>query len=387
MTTLVARRRRRTLAMLATTLSVLAAVPVLGYVGVRAVLDSTGGRDAGADNLPVQTFPATPSALYATTDDAGVLSSVTVFVLAPSGVGGSIISVPVNGDVGFANDARESLQATYAAGGAEALSFAIESLLIISVNFTTVNDPAQTATFLTPFEPYQVTLTNDVVTDVDGVSDTLNSGTVVIDAQNGSRVLTSGAGLGQESSRRANLEGFWAGFVTSIGGGRPPEVDPNDSVQPASYDQFITRLLAAPVQSRGLAVRTLEPEKNPTGIDVVEVNRSDAVFVFASIAPGSMGAPALGPSYRLEAPAGYDAQVQYTIRVILFLGGNVVSVDTTSPIRDETIFLVPDEVNRGRVAVTDEIFGDITFVEPIVRIAEVDVTIQLGTDYLESVEL
>ena len=48
MTALPRRRRNRSLIMLATTLVVAASVPVLGYVGVKAVLDSTGGtRRAG----------------------------------------------------------------------------------------------------------------------------------------------------------------------------------------------------------------------------------------------------------------------------------------------------------------------------------------------------
>ena len=47
------------------------------------------------------------------------------------------------------------------------------------------------------------------------------------------------------------------------------------------------------------------------------------------------------------------------------------------------MFLVPDEADRLRVQTTDEIFGDITFGTPDVRIDGVDVTIQLGTDYLD----
>ena len=96
MTALPSRRRKRSVFMLLGTLLTVAAVPVLGYVGARAILDSEGGTDALADNLPIVPFPATPTALLATTDGNGRLTSTTVMVLDPSGLGGSIISVPVN---------------------------------------------------------------------------------------------------------------------------------------------------------------------------------------------------------------------------------------------------------------------------------------------------
>src|SRR5215212_5140469 len=99
--------------MLGVTIVVLVVAPLLGYVGARAVLDSTGGKDALADNLDITEFPSTPTAVLLATDDAGVLASVTAFALDPSGVGGSIVSVPVSADIGFSDEARQSLQDVY----------------------------------------------------------------------------------------------------------------------------------------------------------------------------------------------------------------------------------------------------------------------------------
>lgn len=381
------RRRNRTLAMSMTTLLVAAITPVLGWVGVRAVLDSTGGKDALADNLPVQSFPATPSALYATVDSAGVLSSVTVFVMSPTGVGGSIISMPTNADVGFAPDARRSLQTVWTEEGVDGLTFAIESLINISPNVVAMNDPAQAQVFLEPYAPYTVALVSDVVPD-QGENDQqpVGAGTAVLDSATSVRVLTAGAGTGVESTRQGNLDAFWQAFATSIGGGRAIEAGVDLAVPPATFDDFVKRFLAAPVQSRGLAVKSLTGEDNPTGADVVELDRSDSVFVFASIAPGSIGAATNNPTYRIEAPPGYDLQVKLTIDRLLFLQANVVSVDTTGDLRSDTVFYVPDEANVNRVAVADEIFGTIQYGEPTVRIDGVDVTVVLGTDYLESVE-
>ena len=100
-----------------------------------------------------------------------------------------------------------------------------------------------------------------------------------------------------------------------------------------------------------------------------------------------MLAPSTGLVFRIEAPPGYDPAVKRTIDAVLFLGGNIVSIDTTIEPRPDTVFLVPDEVNRDDAELTNAIFGDITFEEPTVRIDGVDLTVRLGTDYLSSVEL
>lgn len=379
MTALPRRRRNRSLAMLLTTLVVAASVPVLGYVGAKAVLDSTGGRDARADNLPTQSFPVTPSALYLTNDGQGHLSSVSVFVLAPSGLGGSIISVPVNADVGLSSSARQSLQQVYAAGGLEAMVPAIESLLLVAINFSAEADPTQLATFLEPYQPFTVQLTAEIPA-ADG-QPALSAGTSVLQTANAVRVLTVGAGEANQSARQGNLDAMWTGVVAAIGAGRPAAV-PVDAA-PTSFDEFVAHLFAAQTQARGLTNRPLTGSENPDALDVVEVDKSEAVLVFASIAPGSMSAPAEGPSIRLEAPPGYDEQVKLTIDKLLFLEANVVSVSTTAAPQAHTTFLVPDATDRALVQATDEVFGDITFETPKFRILFVNVTIVLGTDYLD----
>jgi hypothetical protein len=381
------RRRKRTVGMFVTTVVMVLLAPVLFWVGFSAVLDSTGGKDALADNLPEKTFPATPTALYLTVDGNGVLSSATVFVLSAKGVGGSIVSVPVNADVGFADDARQSLQQVYADGGVDAMTFAVESLLLLTINDTTVVDAAQLTAFLTPFEPFTISLTSDVVTETaEGDDpDVLRAGTVVLPAKDAAKVLISGAGLGDESSRKGNHEALWAGFVTAVGGGRGTTLP--TAVPPASIEEFTARLVAGPVASRGLSTFALTEEQNPSGLDVVQLDQSEAVFVFGSVAPGSMSGPKLGPNFRVEAPPGYDLQVKLTIDKILFIGANVLSVDTSATPRADTVFLVPNEADRIRAQVADEIFGTIVFEDPVERIDGIDVTLVLGTDYLSTVEI
>ena len=145
---------------------------------------------------------------------------------------------------------------------------------------------------------------------------------------------------------------------------------------------MIVRLFAGPVQTRGLSATPLTGAANPTGADLVEIARAETLLVFGSIAPGAVSAPAPGLIFRIEAPPGYEAQVERTIAKLLFLGGNVLSVDMTKEPQPNTVFIVPDEINRAEAGTTNMIFGDFTFEEPTVRIDGVDLTVILGTDYL-----
>lgn len=432
-------RRQRLLdrLMVVATLAAVVAVPVLGYTGVRAVLDSTGGRDARGDNLPVQTFPATPAAAWFITDDAGELSALAVLVLDPSRQGGSLVDLPVNADTGLGPDERRGLHEVFAEEGLESAMLAVESLTAVSLAFGFEAGADELAAVLAPFGTLSVELAAAV--DVPGMSTLLTDGLAVLDPATVAAVVTEPAATstGGFDGHRQNVNAVWAAVVAANGtGSRPAVADP---ALPVDQAEFLDRFLAGPIGTRPIASNpiddgpstsstttttspitttsttdvtvdvasttssgstatsstvaratstTVDDRESPSSTDeLVGVDRADAVFVFASIAPGSMSGPASGLLFRLEAPPGYDPQVRETVSVLLFLGANVVSVDTGVEAQADTVFLVPDEINRDKAEVADRLFGDLTFVEPEFRIDGVDVTIVLGTEYLESVEV
>jgi hypothetical protein len=371
--------------MLFATVCVVAVVPLLGYVGVRAILDSRGGTDALKHNLPKIAFPATPTALLITSNGEGRLTSVTVFVLNPAGVGGSVISVPVSADFGFTDDTRASLQDAYTQGGLPATLDAVASLLPVTVNFSAEFDPEQLAGFLTPLAPFPVELSNGEPAAPG--HDSVPAGLGAIDAVQAARMLTSSPKPGQlEAVRRSDVESVWAGVVSAVGHGHNT-ADVTATVAPTSFDELAARLFAGVTQTRGLTVQELTPPQNPTHIDVEQLDRSEAVFVFASICPGAMSPTADGPTFRLVAPPGYDAAVKRTIEKLLYFGGNIVSVDTTASPQPDTVFYVPDDIVRVDAESTNLIFGDFTFGTPTERIDGIDLTVVLGTDYLSKAAL
>jgi hypothetical protein len=406
--------------MVATTLVAAVAVPVLGYTGARAVLDSTGGRDARGDNLPVQTFPATPAAAWFITDDDGELSALAVLVLDPSRQGGSLVDLPVNADTGLGPDDRRGLHEVFAEEGLESAMLAVESLTAVSLAFGFEAGVEELAAVLAPLGPLDVDLVVDA--DVAGSAAPLADGRAVLDPATAAAVLTEPAATsaGGFDGHRQNVNAVWTAVAAANGDGSRPTVE--DPALPVDQAEYLDRFFAGAIGARPIATNPIDDDPSTsstttttaplattsttddtvagatsTTIDggeptssadeLVAVDRADAVFVFASIAPGSMSGPASGLLFRLEAPPGYDAQVKYTVTFFLFLGGNVVSVDTGVEAQPDTVFVVPDEVNRGKAQIADAFFGNYSFVDPTFRIDGVDITIVLGTEYLESVDV
>jgi len=109
--------------------------------------------------------------------------------------------------------------------------------------------------------------------------------------------------------------------------------------------------------------------------------------VFASIAPAQMSRPGSGLTYRLEAPAGFDAQVRKTISQLLAVDGNVVSVDLNAESHPETAIFVYDPEVAAIEPKDNPIFCPVSIETPDVRLGGVDETISLGTNYLQGVDL
>ena len=383
MTAIPGMRRRRTAVMLGLDLAALVLVAVLLFVGVLAIRDYTAATNAASD-LALQRLPVTPTAMFATVDAEDQLTSVTMFVAAPGGqAGGSIVSIPVNADstIGLGAD-RVSLQQVYADGGAEALVTSVESALRLTIDHWNVADPFDAGQFFVPIGPLEVDLPDDVRKSVDGkVKVVVPKGKRSLSAPQVAEVLNARVDSEPESTRRPNIEAVWSAVAAGIGGGLPGM---SPVPVPASFDDVTATLFSGPVGARGLSASQFSPTENPTGIDVEQLDATEAVLVFASIAPASMSAPAPGLVFRIEAPPGYDAKVQETIGLVLFFGGNVSSVNLAGPLQPQTQMYVYDDRFKSDTEAFNSLLGTVSFPKPTVRVEGADVTLVLGTDYLNS---
>lgn len=383
MTALARVRHRRMMVMLSINLVALLALASMGYAGYRALRRYEGGKNV---SMVVQDLPTTPVGMLATVDDAGELTTVTVFVLEPTargGVGGSIVSVPVSSDTALGIDnQRVPLTEVYRENGADSLAASVESVLSITIDQYQVATAPEAAKLLAAIAPVKVDFPSDVVDTESGKLVTLfDQGEHSLSAAQVVQALDAAPTGSLERTRRPNVQAIWAGVVASIGDGRTQA--PGGQV--GSLDSLLQRLFAGPVQARGLATIPLTAKENPEGKDVMTLDRADAVWVFASIAPSSTSAPTTGLVYRVEAPPGYDAQVKYAITLLLYFGYNVQSVwvDSSVPAKPATEVELYDASFKERTAKSDTLFGEIVYVTPKVRISGVDVVLRLGTEYFQ----
>ncbi len=376
-------RRRRTAIMLVANLLAIAALGGIGYAGVRALKRYEGATKVSVESIKL---PVTPVGMLATVDAENQLTSIAVFVLrAGDQLGGSIVTVPVSSDstAGGGPD-RIPLTQVYNEGGAEALSFAVESVLSITIDVSTVAPPAEAESLLAPLSPFSVNLPTDVQRPAAGgkTGVAIPAGQASLSAAQGVEVLTSVAKNQLDVDRRGNIDAVWAGVAAAVGTGT---TTPDVSVPIASLADLLGRLFAAPVDSRGLPADPIAAADNPGGKDVETLVRYEAIFVLASVAPASMSAPSTGLVFRIEAPPGYEDRVKFAVRAVLFLGANVVSVYLGSEVHEATRYYIDDPRLVTEAESNTALFGKTETLTPKVPIEGVDVILQLGTDFLDGV--
>jgi hypothetical protein len=172
----------------------------------------------------------------------------------------------------------------------------------------------------------------------------------------------------------------WAAVAQAIGKG---VTNPTDG-KPTSFAALATQVMAGPADSRGLPARALPVSEVPDGKDVAELDRAEAVYVFATIAPSNMSAPSPGLVFRIEAPPGYSDKVKYTVQALLFLGANVQWVYENGPVQTTTKVFLADKNLADDALGAEGLFGkDFQQAESTYRIEGIDVIIQLGTAFLD----
>lgn len=414
MTAIRARRRRATIVSFVAGVLGLAAVAGLGYVGIENLADSRSGRRVSADtpDQPVQQLPDTPTALVATADDDGWLTSVAVFALDPSGTGGSIVSLSPSGDAASGNiDSLTPLNAAYLVDGPDELLGATEGLTGISFDVAEVVDAARFADLITPLGELSVELPTELRDASTG--ERYEAGVVRMTPDEAAAAITSRDPAIKDWLLDPARAAVWGAVAEGVGGGIGSGRVPEGAGRPATLDEFIARLFAGRVDHRSFSYKEINADRvaaqlgpeyatafeehDDTTISVVAHDRAELLMVLGAIAPGRMGAPFEGANVRLLshfsadelAPLGQNnADVaRQAINRLLFAKVNVVSfgqVDsapeiTQIEVRDESLI---EEVEEGY----GTLFGISAVTVADTLIEGIDLQITLGRAYLETVE-
>lgn len=323
MTAIRSRQRNRMLAALACGIASACLLPIGGVIAARSLLNSSGGQRV--DDSGALLIPATPAALLATVNDINQVTSLTAFVLAPSGIGGTIISLPVGtraetiggqaphrvGDTypqagieGMLLEVEGSLDVTFSVVGAVVrndLAGVLNVLPSIPVNFETpvVNtamvmpDPATTTTTTIKSRSSKSSETTlpPQPTAVD--TEVFPAGEQSLTGDQAALLLYAQKSGEPEFDRLAHIKAMWNGVAAAVGTGLAPEVAQFDAATagietPNEIGVFMRQMFGGPIQVWQLSAQPLVGEENPLGVDLYALDRFEVLMIMASVAPSSL---------------------------------------------------------------------------------------------------
>ena len=396
MTASAQRRRRSTIIGALAAVGGLAVITGTAAVGALTLADSQAGRDAGAGRSEIA-LPETPTGLMVAVDADGAPASLAVVVLAPEGRGGSLVPVPVSASQVVGGPGLQVLDVLPLAetwelvGPAEFVAQTAE-LLGLSFDFVEVVNTESLAQLFEPLGAIRL----DVPELGDSVERllSLDSGEqVTIDASRAAQILTTQSDVIANHELAPAIDAVWEAIADQIGSGFGTQSNGTDV--PLSLDELVQSIFSGPVGARSLSWRLPLSEENPRAVDALLLDVGDLLLVFAQIAPNKVSAPNPSFNFRIEsyfsdeqlAPYGVNnADIASELIVsLLFMQSNVISVETSntgapsatvgSVARDAAVETLTESWSL--------VFGDIELRPTDEVIAQVDVTVVLGEDYLE----
>lgn len=331
MTAIPSRQRNRLLAAFLCGIGAAALLPLSVVYGARSLLtSSTGSR---VDDSAALKIPATPAAMLASVNDVNQVTSLTVFVLDPSGVGGTVISLPVGSraeQVGTENPRR--VGDSYAVAGLEGLTLEVEGLLDVTfgvaetmnaeqLNAAFAGLPEVQVTFDVPLvntsvemPPPPTTVRSSATTvapePIIRDNEVYPAGTATLSSDELSIVLLAQRLNEPESVRLPRIKSMWEGVAaaatasiesaeTSVASGEPV---------PQDLATFMDRVMSGRMQVWQMGYAALTGEDNPAGADLYALDVFEVRMIMASVAPSSLSVSAESIAVQLDSPFN-DANV------------------------------------------------------------------------------
>ena len=393
-------------------------LPVGGVIGARSLLNSSGGKRV--DDSGALVIPATPAALLATVNDINQVTSLTAFVLAPSGIGGTIISLPVGtraetiggqaphrvGDTypqagieGMLLEVEGSLDVTFSVVGAVVrndMAGVLNILPSIPVNFETpvVNtamvmpDPTTTTTIKSRNSRSTETTLPPQPTAVD--TELFPAGEQTLTGDQATLVLYTQKAGEPELDRLAHIKAMWSGVAAAVGTGLAPEVAQFDPALvgtelPNEIGAFMRRVLGGPIQVWQLSAQPLVGADNPLGIDIYSLDRFEVLMIMASVAPSSLSIANDTLAVQVDNPFN-DANITHAIvERLSYLNVTVALIRnlTISPQQKtviKTTTVIADELKKIGL---DGVVGPISYGKLKDPVQGIGAQIILGQDFVD----
>lgn len=357
-------------------------VPLLGWLGLQIILDSSDGQlikrvtDPNAPGFEA-VVTKTPTDFVAVVDANGKLDTALVLSLTGEGTGG-VLLVPANTLIGNAFG-QFPLAQYFASGGLASAREAVGSLLNLGFSESQEVKSTEWATLVGPYAPITVN-SPDPVTDAKGAV-VFPKGNQQLTAAQAWPYLSTRGPKESDLNRLLRTQAFLKAWFAAVGKSSTPL--PID--QTSGLGKFISTLARDPlVEFQVLPVTASAPALDGTVTYTVQAQAAqDSV---ASMVPFPDGAP--GARLRLRVLDG-TGQLDHGISAAIVLnaaGGQTDVVGNAKSFGQQTTqFIYFDGVSEASARKLRDALGIGELVSSTASNSASDVTVVLGTDYLDAI--
>ena len=386
MTAIPARRRRRLIA--AVTSSVLAVITLPGglVLGANSLLNETGGNKVTSEATAV--IPETPVELLVITNARNEVASLALIAIAPGNKGGTIVSLPVGANADTPKgEAPRRIVDLYATGGLDAVRTDAENLLNITIATADDLTEAELAAILGPVGNQSVTLPQPVIDAAVGVPPVtvLKAGSITVSpAQIAAGLAATQAGV-PEATRLPQVKTLWtavarAGLVEEV---TTSTTAVEEVTAPTTTAEFMTALFSGRVDVWQFAGSLMnDAVRNPAALDMYALDGGEVLTVMASVAPSAMRITSTNISVMIDLPFNSISYAREAVTRLAFMGANVVLLrQTTDSPEERSVVYYNDAIARTEAENYVALLGPLKYVESADVIEGVNLRIVLGNDF------
>jgi hypothetical protein len=387
MTAIPARRRRRLIAAVTSSVLTVIALPGGLVLGANSLLNETGGNKVTSEATAV--IPETPVELLVVTNARNEVASLAVVAIAPGNKGGTIVSVPIGASADTAKgEAPRRIVDLYATGGLEAVRTDVENLLNIAIVTADELTEAELATALGPAGNQSITLPQPVVDAAVGAAPVtvLQAGSITVSPAQIAAGLAATQAAVPEATRLPQVKALWTAVARA--GLVEEETTTSTTVvaevtAPTSTTEFMAALFAGRIDVWQFEATLMnDAVRNPTALDMYSLDGGEVLTVMASVAPSAMRITSTNISVMIDLPFNNMSYAKEAVTRLAFMGANVVLLrQTMDPPTVRSIVYYNDAIARAEAENYVGLLGPLEYVESADVIEGVNLRIVLGNDF------
>ena len=386
MTAIPARRRRRMIAAVTSSVLTVVALPSGLVLGANSLLNETGGNKVTSEATAV--IPETPVELLVITNARNEVASLALLAVAPGNRGGTIVSLPVGASADVAKgETPRRITDLFSTGGLDAVRADVENLLNITIPLADDLTELELAAVLGPVGSQSVTLPQPVVDAGTGTAPVtvLQAGSITVTpAQIAAGLAASQAGAA-EATRMPQVKALWAAVAHAglVEAASTSTTVVEDASKPVTSAEFVKSLLAGRVDVWQFGATLMnDATRNPAGLDMYAIDGGEVLTVMASVAPSAMRITSTNISVMIDLPFASMSYAREAVTRLAFMGANVVLLrQTTEPPTVRSVVYYNDAIARAEAESYTTLLGPLEYVESKEVIDGVNLRIVLGNDF------